>query len=87
MVGTPATNRRPDSTNTNKSDLLNEPISEIDNQSVRTMIVKIFKKFINFFKEVNPNGYMVNPGNAVEFFDSNCIVDYGDSRKPKFIFF
>lgn len=39
MVGTPATNRRPDSTNTNKSDLLNDPISEIDNQSVRTMIV------------------------------------------------
>lgn len=25
--------------------------------------------------------------NDVEFFDSNCIVDYGDNRREKFIIF
>lgn len=44
VTGTPilANNRRPDSTNTNKSELLNEPLTSEDNQSVRTIIVSAF---------------------------------------------
>uniref|UniRef100_A0A915DCH9 Nephrin n=1 Tax=Ditylenchus dipsaci TaxID=166011 RepID=A0A915DCH9_9BILA len=63
MTGTPGANRRPDSNNTNKSELLNEPVSE-DNQSVRTII------------EVNPNGYMVQHDPNNDFYESNCIADY-----------
>lgn len=37
----PPAKRRPDSNNTNKSELLNEQLSE-DDQSVRTMIVSLF---------------------------------------------
>jgi hypothetical protein len=37
----PAPNRRPESNNTNKSELLNERLSEEDDQSVRTMIVSL----------------------------------------------
>uniref|UniRef100_A0A7E4VGA4 Nephrin n=1 Tax=Panagrellus redivivus TaxID=6233 RepID=A0A7E4VGA4_PANRE len=44
-VGTPSMRRRPDSSNTNRSELLNDRASE-DDQSVRTMI------------EVSPNGCM-----------------------------
>lgn len=42
-LNSPAPNRRPESNNTNKSELLNERLSEEDDQSVRTMIVSSFE--------------------------------------------
>ncbi|CAD5221234.1 unnamed protein product [Bursaphelenchus xylophilus] len=55
--------RRPESNNTNKSDLLNEPISE-DEQSVRTMI------------QVSPNGIIQRQNLPVNrFYDGNFVID------------
>ncbi|VDM39960.1 unnamed protein product [Toxocara canis] len=54
---------RPESANTNRSELAYEPPSE-DDQSVRTMI------------EVNPNGY-VQQVDTSTFYDPECLVEYG----------
>uniref|UniRef100_A0A915BAH0 Nephrin n=1 Tax=Parascaris univalens TaxID=6257 RepID=A0A915BAH0_PARUN len=54
---------RPDSANTNRSELAYEPPSE-DDQSVRTMI------------EVNPNGYVQQVDRSA-FYDPECLVEYG----------
>uniref|UniRef100_A0A914CKH7 Nephrin n=1 Tax=Acrobeloides nanus TaxID=290746 RepID=A0A914CKH7_9BILA len=58
--GTPAISRRPDSMNTNKSELVDP--ADIDSQSQRTVI------------EVSPNGYMqrYDPN----YYDPNVIVEY-----------
>ncbi|KAI1725907.1 immunoglobulin domain-containing protein [Ditylenchus destructor] len=72
-MGTPGTNRRPDSTNTNKSELLNEPPLNDDSQSIRSVRTII---------EVNPNGYMMNHINNPngEFYEANCIADYDTNQ-------
>ncbi|CAD5215282.1 unnamed protein product [Bursaphelenchus okinawaensis] len=55
--------RRPESNNTNKSDLMNEPVSE-DEQSVRTMI------------QVSPNGMIQRHNQPVNrFYDGNFVTD------------
>ncbi|VDK65575.1 unnamed protein product [Onchocerca ochengi] len=53
---------RPDSTNTNRSELGHEPDSE-DDQSLRTMI------------EVSPNGY-VQQVDPVNYYERECLVEY-----------
>ncbi|KAL3982160.1 Immunoglobulin domain family protein [Acanthocheilonema viteae] len=53
---------RPDSTNTNRSELGHEPDSE-DDQSLRTMI------------EVSPNGY-VQQIDPVNYYERECLVQY-----------
>ena len=77
LLGSPNTGRRPESINTNRSDLMlgvdPPPFCADDSQSVRTMI------------EVNPSGYMLHPnhyahdgsnGVGNEYYDAHCLADY-----------
>ncbi|VDK46800.1 unnamed protein product [Anisakis simplex] len=70
---------RPDSANTNRSELAYEQPSE-DDQSVRTMIVCLGDPIPSCPAEVNPNGYVQQQMDASGFYDPDCLVGYGFNR-------
>lgn len=74
-------NRRPNSNNTNKSELLNDQLSEEDDQSMRTMIVSpeqidqpMLPRIKFTFKQVSPNTIQ-RQAQPNRFYDGNYIIE------------
>lgn len=73
--------KRPESNNTNKSDIFNEPMSE-DEQSVRTMIVSCCLFSFNLrLQQVSPNVPFTRQPPVNRFYDGNYIADPSNDRK------